>query len=284
MTFGSHGSTRSAAAGGVTTIIDMPFDAAGPISSVERFEQKRAGSAEASLTSAWSAPACRWALMTDASQPMPYESSTSKQPFRVDRSDREPHTTATAGICAQDTEQRRFPWVSFVNMVHSAPGDDMKYLLLLYDDSAAINALAPGDRRAMVDAHIAYAARLREIGAYVYGDPLDDPETGGIELETACQVFQRLGARPDVERVRRLIDSAESGLPRGLTAREVEVLNLVATGRTNREISSTLMISEHTVARHLQNIFGKIGVSLRTAATTFALEHNLISAHSDGQI
>jgi hypothetical protein len=62
-------------------------------------------------------------------------------------------------------------------MVHSAPGDDMKYLLLLYDDSAAINALAPGDRRAMVDAHIAYAARLRELGAYVYGDPLDDPET-----------------------------------------------------------------------------------------------------------
>ena len=53
----------------------------------------------------------------------------------------------------------------------------MKYLLLLYDDTAAINALEPGERRAMVDAHIAYAARLRDTGAYVYGDPLDDPAT-----------------------------------------------------------------------------------------------------------
>ena len=53
----------------------------------------------------------------------------------------------------------------------------MKYLLLLYDDSAAINALSAQERRAMVDAHIAYAARLRDSGAYVYGDPLDDPGT-----------------------------------------------------------------------------------------------------------
>ena len=51
----------------------------------------------------------------------------------------------------------------------------MKYLLLLYDDTAAINALAPEERRAMVDAHIAYARTLRERDAYVYGDPLDDP-------------------------------------------------------------------------------------------------------------
>lgn len=53
----------------------------------------------------------------------------------------------------------------------------MKYLLLLYDDSAAIEALGADERRAMVDAHIAYAARLRETGAYVYGDPVDAPET-----------------------------------------------------------------------------------------------------------
>ena len=73
-----------------------------------------------------------------------------------------------------------------------------------------------------------------------------------------------------------LIGSAERNYPSGLTAREVQVLSLVATGRTNREISSTLMISEHTVARHLQNIFSKLGVSSRTAATAFALEHSLI--------
>lgn len=52
----------------------------------------------------------------------------------------------------------------------------MKYLLLLYDDGAAIEALDPGERRAMVDAHIGYAARLRDTGAYVYGDPLDGPD------------------------------------------------------------------------------------------------------------
>ena len=63
--------------------------------------------------------------------------------------------------------------------------------------------------------------------------------------------------------------------PAGLTAREVEVLALVAKGRTNREISAALVISEHTVARHLQNVFAKLGVSSRTAASAFAFEHGL---------
>lgn len=53
----------------------------------------------------------------------------------------------------------------------------MKYLLLLYDDAAAVGSLPPAERRAMVDAHVAYAAMLRERGAYVYGDPLDAPST-----------------------------------------------------------------------------------------------------------
>jgi hypothetical protein len=53
----------------------------------------------------------------------------------------------------------------------------MKYLLLLYDDPEAVAALSPGERRALVDQHIAYAATLRQRGAYVYGDPLDDPAT-----------------------------------------------------------------------------------------------------------
>jgi DNA-binding NarL/FixJ family response regulator len=105
---------------------------------------------------------------------------------------------------------------------------------------------------------------------------LDDPDSAEIEFDAACQVFRQLGAAPDVERVQRLLGSAVSSSLSGLTAREVQVLSLVATGRTNREISSTLAISEHTVARHLQNIFAKLGVSSRTAATAFALEHRLI--------
>jgi DNA-binding NarL/FixJ family response regulator len=61
-----------------------------------------------------------------------------------------------------------------------------------------------------------------------------------------------------------------------LTARELEVLRLVAAGRSNREIATSLVISEHTVARHLQNIYAKLRVSSRTAASKFAFEHDLV--------
>jgi DNA-binding NarL/FixJ family response regulator len=54
------------------------------------------------------------------------------------------------------------------------------------------------------------------------------------------------------------------------------VLRLVAAGRTNRQVAAELMISEHTVARHLQNIFAKLGLSSRSAATAFAFEHGLV--------
>jgi DNA-binding NarL/FixJ family response regulator len=62
----------------------------------------------------------------------------------------------------------------------------------------------------------------------------------------------------------------------GLTAREAQVLRLVAAGSSNRAIAAELGISEHTVARHLQNIFAKIGVTSRTAASAFAFEHGLV--------
>jgi ATP/maltotriose-dependent transcriptional regulator MalT len=105
---------------------------------------------------------------------------------------------------------------------------------------------------------------------------LGDADTAEIEFEAAQQVLQRLGARSDIDRLRKLINATEVSYSKGLTAREIQVLGLVAQGRTNREISSTLVISEHTAARHLQNIFGKLGVSSRTAAAAFAIEHNLI--------
>jgi DNA-binding CsgD family transcriptional regulator len=105
---------------------------------------------------------------------------------------------------------------------------------------------------------------------------LGDADSADIEFDAAAQVFEQVGAASDLDQLRKLISAAEPSYPNGLTGREVQVLSLVATGQTNREISSTLMISEHTVARHLQNIFGKLGVSSRTAATTFALEHSLI--------
>jgi DNA-binding NarL/FixJ family response regulator len=68
-----------------------------------------------------------------------------------------------------------------------------------------------------------------------------------------------------------------SGVPatHGLTDRELEVLRLVAAGKSNREIGAALFISDHTVARHVQNIFMKLGVTSRTAAGAFAYEHEL---------
>ena len=101
---------------------------------------------------------------------------------------------------------------------------------------------------------------------------LGDEDAAALELDAACALFERLGAKPDLAR----LNASASG-KHGLSARELEVLRLVASGKSNREIASTLVISEHTVARHVQNIFAKLGLSSRAAATAFAFEHDLVS-------
>jgi ATP/maltotriose-dependent transcriptional regulator MalT len=105
---------------------------------------------------------------------------------------------------------------------------------------------------------------------------IGDRDTAEMELDAARLGFQQLGAATDLARVEHLAEAASSPGPRGLSARELEVLALVAKGSTNREISAALVISEHTVARHLQNVFAKLGVSSRTAATAFAFESGLV--------
>jgi DNA-binding NarL/FixJ family response regulator len=69
---------------------------------------------------------------------------------------------------------------------------------------------------------------------------------------------------------------ARGSVSHGLSRRELEVLRLVATGKSNRDIAIALVISEHTVARHVQNIFVKLRVSSRAGATAFAFEHDLV--------
>ncbi len=103
----------------------------------------------------------------------------------------------------------------------------------------------------------------------------DDHDDADLELQAALQAFQRLGAAPDVAMVADLVGRRPE-LPRGLTTREAEVLRLVATGKTNRDIAVELVISEHTVARHLQNMYAKLDVPSRAAATAFAFEHGLV--------
>jgi len=104
---------------------------------------------------------------------------------------------------------------------------------------------------------------------------LGDEDTGEMELDAARHVFEQLGAGPDLVRVERLSRKAAPTTAGGLTAREVQVLGLVASGRTNRAIADELFISERTVARHVSNIFTKLGLSSRSAATAYAYEHDL---------
>ena len=110
---------------------------------------------------------------------------------------------------------------------------------------------------------------------------LGDDDTAALELGAARATFAELGATPDLERVQATLGSPAADA-HGLTTRELEVLRLVAAGESNRAIAATLVISEHTVARHLQNIFRKLDVSSRTAASAFAYEHHLVQRAPPG--
>jgi DNA-binding NarL/FixJ family response regulator len=104
---------------------------------------------------------------------------------------------------------------------------------------------------------------------------MHDEDSAAMELEAARQVFDRLGAAPDLARVAALARERGSTVPCGLSPRETEVLRLVATGRTNQAIAADLFLSHRTVARHLSNIFAKLGVGSRTAAAAYAFEHGI---------
>jgi DNA-binding CsgD family transcriptional regulator len=110
------------------------------------------------------------------------------------------------------------------------------------------------------------------------GRDADDEEGALRSFDAAIAVFERLGAVADVEATRALRDRAEADRPCGLTAREAEVLRLVAAGHSNKDIAKLLFLAPKTVARHVSNIFAKTGVSSRAAATAFAFEQGLVGA------
>ncbi|WP_431900009.1 LuxR C-terminal-related transcriptional regulator [Nonomuraea sp. bgisy101] len=105
---------------------------------------------------------------------------------------------------------------------------------------------------------------------------LGDEDGAAMELDAARWVFQELGAGPDVARVEALSRKTAARTTSPLTMREAQVLRLVAAGKTNRAIAADLFLSEKTVARHVSNIFTKLGVSSRSAATAYAYEHGLV--------
>lgn len=164
---------------------------------------------------------------------------------------------------------------------------DAPYLRAVAAQAAGAVLLAEGDPQAACDvlrrAWIAWreldapyeAASVRVLMAQAC-QQLGDHDTAEMELDPARRVFEQLRAAPALVRVAALSRRAALRAPGGLTPREVEVLRLVATGVTNREIADTLVINEKTVARHLSNMFTKLGVSSRAAATAYAYEHDLV--------
>jgi DNA-binding NarL/FixJ family response regulator len=102
-----------------------------------------------------------------------------------------------------------------------------------------------------------------------------------MEVDAARWVFERLGARFDLMRLDHDAKPATPSPAGGLTSREIEVLRLIAAGETNKAIASALVISEHTVARHVQNMLQKLGCSSRSGLAAFAVEHGL-AHHATG--
>jgi DNA-binding NarL/FixJ family response regulator len=116
-------------------------------------------------------------------------------------------------------------------------------------------------------------AKVRVLLAQAYRQ-LGDIESSDRELAAARTAFEALGAALDASEV---AGRGRAVLPNGLTEREAQVLALVAAGCTNRQIADELFLSQKTVARHISNIFTKIGVTTRTAAARFAFEHGVAS-------
>ena len=124
------------------------------------------------------------------------------------------------------------------------------------------------------DLHAPYEAARVRVAIGVACRQLGDHDGATLEIEAALGVFRELGAAGDLAAVEQLT-SAAPGNPAGMTARELQVLELSATGMTNRSIATELTVSQKTVARHVANIFTKLGVSSRSAATAYAYEHGV---------
>jgi DNA-binding NarL/FixJ family response regulator len=119
------------------------------------------------------------------------------------------------------------------------------------------------------------AARVRVLVGHACRE-LGDTDGAALEFEAARMVFERLRAAPDLARLERESGESATRRPGGMSPREVEILRLVAAGSTNRAIAERLSISERTVDRHVSNIFTKLDVSTRAAATAWAYEHDLV--------
>ena len=143
------------------------------------------------------------------------------------------------------------------------------------DAQAALVALRPA-AQAWQELEAPYEAARTRVLVGLACRALGDHDTAALELEAARSAFAELGAAPDIARVDSLARREDTADTHGLTARELQVLRLVAAGRTNKAIAAELVVSERTIDRHVSNIFTKLRVSSRAAATAFAYEHRLV--------
>jgi DNA-binding CsgD family transcriptional regulator len=150
----------------------------------------------------------------------------------------------------------------------------------------ALELAAGNPREALVQLRVAWkewqalefphaAARTRELLGLACR-ALGDRAGGRMELEAAGAAYESLGARPDVERVDVLLANRPDAGRHGLTPREVQVLRLVAAGRSNKEVADALSLSVKTVERHVGNILTKLDVPSRVAATAWAYENHVV--------
>lgn len=177
---------------------------------------------------------------------------------------------------------------SVIDELHQLGHDlDAPYLRAVAESARGAVMIADGDARAAcavlrrawktwqkLDAPYE-AARVRLLMAQAFAE-MADHDTASMELDAARRVFEQLGAAPALARVAEMSGMPKHDTAGWLTPREVEVLRVVATGATNREVADRLIISEKTVARHVSNIFAKLGVASRAAATAYAFQHELV--------
>lgn len=187
-------------------------------------------------------------------------------------------------LATQDLEAAR---ASCIELEQIAAAVDIDVVGAMAAHARGAILLAEGDAQAaLAPLHRAFstwqklgapyiAARLRVlIGRACHA--LGDEDGRSLELGAARTVFEQLGARPDLAQIDTPKTGRASRTRHGLTARELEVLRLVAAGKTNKAIAKELYLSEKTIDRHLSNIFAKTSLKSRAAATAYAYQHQLI--------
>ena len=181
---------------------------------------------------------------------------------------------AAARACAEELTalSRSSPMPVVQAVVHQADGN---VLLAEGDAGGALRQL----RRAWalwMDLDAPYEAARCRVASGRACRALGDEDSAVMELEAARAVLLELGAGPELAALDEMSADRSARVGSGLTPREVEIVRLVSTGMTNRLIAHELFLSEKTVARHLSNIFTKLGLPSRAAVTAYAYEHGLV--------